>query len=217
MADYDQFGNPIMNNKGLPSDMGKQFSYGTGQIPPNAVQPGMVYTGDNINPDVGINSRETEELTSLKLDGARILDSLQHSLMGFIYDPGCNKWKKVSEPLISPAGVGRLVQILSFSIGNVDHRLSKWGIDSVNESLMATRRNLRHELMLNPIFRFQPNEPLSVSVIRIVLEEVFECKESLLKRSLDGFTVRETGHSETHQFVHNPQQQSGFFPNIFRR
>jgi len=206
-----------MNDRGLPGDRGRQFAQPEEQqIPMEAIQPGMSYTGDNMNPDVNMSQRETEDMSQFKLDGSRILDNLQKSLMGFIYDPNHCKWKRIAEPLLSPLGVGRIIQILNFSMGNIDHRLSKWGIDSINESLFLFRRNLRHELMLNPIYRINPKEELPVSTIRIVLEECYGCKESLLKRSLDGFTVRETGHSESHSYVHNPNQGGSRFPNIFK-
>lgn len=216
--------NPFMTG-GFPSDEGRLRTSYTPQPkrePQLEPQPEPIpeYMPSSLygSPDTNTQSTAAEELSQFKLDGSRILHNLQHSLMGEIYDPTANRWVKIAEPLVSSAGCGRIIQILSFGVGNVDNRLSKIGIQPINDSLYYSRRNLRWDLMLNEIYRKNPNEPLPVSTIRIILEECFLCKEALLKRSVDGFTVKETGKQEsvTHTYNH-AQDGSGFgIGKIFR-
>ena len=208
----------------FPSDVGMQFT----QYNPNQqmqqqnqqMPQGMSYL-PNSQPDMygyGMG-QNMDDNSQFKLDGLRILTELKHSLLGEIQNSMTGGYDKISDPMLSGQGVGKIIQILSFSIANVDHRLTKLSIDAINVSLKETRNNLRKELILNPIYRPRENIPLTVSEIRIILEEVCQCKESLLKRSLDGFTVSKNNFSEQHTYMHqdgNQQQGGGFMGKIFR-
>jgi len=213
----------IMNGNGLPSDAGKPKSNFVNKFSNNINNQQFVEQQPQFMDGaeyVGSAMRANEEEVQFKLDGARILDSLQHSLLGEVWDITEGRWKKVSDPLLSPKGVGKVLQILSFSMANVDHRLTKLGIDAINFSLIETRNNLRRQLMLDPVFRVNYDTPLPIHDIKVVLEEVCECKESLLKRSLDGFTVHQTGHSEQHTYHHQDDYKQGGglkVPSLFQK
>lgn len=209
-----------MNSRGLPGDVGMPKSEFVGN---NIRNVNVNHEYEDVVPQggeqyVGGALRSNEEEIQFKLDGARILDSLQHSLLGEVWDVTEGKWKRVSKPLLSKEGVGKVVQIISFSVANVDHRLTKLGIDSINFSMIETRNNLRRQLMLDPVFRVNSSKPLSVYDIKVVLEEVCECKESLLKRSLDGFTVHQTGHVESHTYTHQDdyKKNGGMIGKLFK-
>lgn len=213
----------FMNDGGLPSDTGKPKTRFTSQN--YNVVNGQQYVEQQPQfmdgaEYVGGAMRSNEEEVQFKLDGARILDSLQHSLLGEVWDVTSGSWKRVANPLLSKLGVGKVLQIISFSMANVDHRLTKLGIDAINFSLVETRNNLRRQLMLDPVFRISPEIPLPVHDIKVILEEVCECKESLLKRSLDGFTVHQTGHSEQHTYHHQDDYKQGGglkVPSLFQK
>ena len=210
-----------MNDMGLPGDVGLPKSEWMGERRKQVSNVGEVYNEEMPQGGeqyVGGAVRANEEEIQFKLDGARILDSLQHSLLGEVWDITEGKWKRISRPLLSVDGVGKVVQIISFSVANVDHRLTKLGIDSINFSMIETRNNLRRQLMLDPLFRIHQNAPLSVYDIKVILEEVCECKESLLKRSLDGFTVHQTGHVESHTYNHQDDYKNngGMIGKLFK-
>jgi len=199
----------------FPSDVGMQFT----QYNPNQqmqqqnqqMPQGMAYMPQDSMSTYGYGAGNSqEEFVQFKLDGSRILNEIKHSLLGEIYDSQTGNYIRVGNPLVSMAGVGKIIQILSFSVGNVDMRLSKLSILSINDALKETRHNLRRELILNPVYRPDPQVPLSVAEIRIILEEITLCKETLLKRSVDGFTVAKSNFSEMHSYQHlDPGQQQG--------
>jgi len=199
----------------FPSDTGMPFT----QYNPNQqiqqqnqqMPQGMAYLPSQQADTYGYGYGQNQDSeVQFKLDGSRILNEIKHSLLGEIYDSQTGNYIKVGNPLVSMAGVGKIIQILSFSVGNVDMRLSKISIGSINDALKETRNNLRRELILNSIYRPDPQVPLSVAEIRIILEEITLCKETLLKRSVDGFTVAKSNFSEMHSYQHlDPGQQQG--------